>query len=184
MRPHQLLAKAESVRWVERPAEFVARKVRRALGSSRLDRLLRGAWLGHPVHPLLVTVPIGAWVCAPVLDLGFGQREAAQRLVTIGLLATPPAVVVGLADFSELDLPQQRVGALHAVTNVVSAACFVRTSRCQARREDTAARTWTMLGLLAVAAGGALGGHLSYAQAAGVHRWQSEHAPGGGTASP
>lgn len=174
MRPHQLLDKAESVRWVDRPAGLVAKKVRRALGSRRLDRLLRGAWLGHPVHPLLVTVPIGAWVCAPVLELGFGQRDAAQRLVTIGLLTTPSAVITGLADFSELDLPQQRVGALHAMTNTVAAACFVKSSCCRKRPDDTAARTWMVLGLLAVAAGGALGGHLSYAQAAGVHRWQRE----------
>ncbi|MFD1152057.1 DUF2231 domain-containing protein, partial [Saccharothrix hoggarensis] len=133
-------------------------------------RLLRGAWLGHPVHPLLVTVPIGAWVCSAVLDVGFGDRAAARRLVLVGLAATPPTVLLGLADFSHLDVPQRRVGALHAVVNTLAAGCFLASTRCG----DRAARVWGLVGLLVLSAGGALGGHLSYAQGSGVGRWQEE----------
>ncbi|GAB2768262.1 hypothetical protein GCM10027072_79070 [Streptomyces bullii] len=56
--------------------------------------LLHGRWLGHPVHPLMVQVPIGSWLSAAVLDLRLGgggvaapgrrSREAAL-LVGVGL---------------------------------------------------------------------------------------------------
>lgn len=170
---HQILRAAESFRAVDHPAGIVAQKIRRALRDSRTDGLLRGSWLGHAVHPLLVTVPIGAWVCSAVLELGFGQRDAARRLVAIGLLATPPTIVTGIADFSGLDVRQRRVGALHAAANTVSTGCFLASYLCRTRRADTAGTVWSLLGLLAVGAGGALGGHLTYALGAGVHRWQS-----------
>ncbi|MEU4744358.1 DUF2231 domain-containing protein [Actinosynnema sp. NPDC023658] len=160
---------AESVDAVDAPAGAVARAVRRVLGRGKADRLLRGAWLGHPVHPLLVTVPIGAWTCSAVLDIGFGRRTAARQRVMVGLAATPPSVLVGLADFSRLDARQRRVGALHAVANLVAAGCFLASTRC---RGDGAARAWGLVGLAVLGVGGALGGHLSYAQGAGVHRWQ------------
>ncbi|WP_158853242.1 DUF2231 domain-containing protein [Saccharothrix deserti] len=166
---------AESVRAVDGPADAIARAVRRVLGRGKADRLLRGAWLGHPVHPLLVTVPIGAWVCSAVLDVGFGQRTAARRLVTIGLAATPPTVLVGLADFSRLNVTQRRVGVLHAAVNTLAASCFLASTRC---RSDRSARAWGLVGLVVLSTGGALGGHLSYAQGAGVHRWPEDtHVP-------
>ncbi|MFD1145569.1 DUF2231 domain-containing protein [Saccharothrix hoggarensis] len=158
---------AESLDAVDAPAGVVARAVRRIVGRGRADRLLRGAWLGHPVHPLLVTVPIGAWVCSAVLDVS-GHHAAARRLVVIGLAATPPTVLVGLADFSRLDVRQRRVGLLHAAGNTLAAGCFLASTRCRGHRS---ARAWVLVGLVVLSAGGALGGHLSYAQAAGVHRW-------------
>ena len=53
---------------------------RRLLRSSRLREVLRGSWLGHPLHPLIITVPIGAWVCASALDVQAGNEDAARRI--------------------------------------------------------------------------------------------------------
>ncbi|SEF87301.1 Uncharacterized membrane protein [Saccharopolyspora kobensis] len=156
---------------MERPAEAVARAVRRTISGTRADRLLGGAWLGHPVHPLLVTVPIGACVSAPVLELCTGNRQAARWLIALGLIAVPPAVVAGLADFAHLDARQRRVGALHATANVVSTAFFGASLCC--RPGARSAKVSMALGTLTIAIGGALGGHLSYAQGAGVRRWQN-----------
>jgi hypothetical protein len=36
---------------------------------------LHGVWLGHPLHPALVQVPIGAFLSAAVLDLVPGSRR-------------------------------------------------------------------------------------------------------------
>ncbi len=164
----RILEAAESLRAVDPAATAVARGLRKVIGRGAADRLLRGAWLGHPVHPLLVTLPIGAWVSAAVLDLS-GQPEAARRLVSIGLAATAPTVLTGLAEFSGLDRDQRRVGAVHALTNTLAAGCFLAANRTSRRN----ARFWTAAGLVALSAGGALGGHLSYAQGAGVGRWSA-----------
>lgn len=133
---------------------------------------MRGSWLGHPLHPLVVTVPIGAWVCAAVLDVRKADPEAARKLVGIGLVAAPPTVLLGLADHSGLEERQRRVGAVHAVLNTVGVTCFAVSYRLRRNAAHRAGSLVGLLGLAVLSTGGALGGHLSYAQGAGVHRWQ------------
>jgi uncharacterized membrane protein len=175
---HRLLRAVESFRAVDRPAAAAAERFRRVLETTGTSRLLRGSWLGHPLHPLLVTVPIGAWVSSAVLDFGSGNQDTARKLVAIGLAATPPTMLLGAADYSGLDRRQRRVGAVHAVANTMAAALFGASYHCRTRNAEGKGRVFGLLGLAAVGVGGALGGHLSYAQGAGVHRWQSaEPAP-------
>ena len=165
MNLHKLLRRAEDVTALDGAGVAVMRTVRRL--PPGLRRLLRGEWLGHPVHPIVVTVPIGAYVSAAVLDLTPGMRNAARKLVGIGLLTTPVAVALGFADYAELDARQRRVGLVHAATNAIASAFFTASYLNRSNR-----RTWGLLGLTALGTGGALGGHLAYAQGAGVHRWQ------------
>ena len=49
---------------------------------SQLKDLLSGTWLGHPPHPPLTDVVIGAWTSALLLDLLGGEETeaAADRL--------------------------------------------------------------------------------------------------------
>ncbi len=117
-------------------------------------------------------MPLGAWVSSAVFDLGTGNQDAARKLVAIGLVSTRPAVVLGLADFSELEQRQRRVGILHAVVNTAAALIFAASYRARRRDEHRKGALLGMVGLSVVSAGGTLGGHLSYAQGAGVHRWQ------------
>ena len=86
---------------------FVAEPARRDL--------LRGAWLGHAVHPTLTDVPVGLWTAAVTLDLlgGKGARPAAQRLVGLGVLAAVPTAWTGWAEWSGAPAGQQRVGVVH-----------------------------------------------------------------------
>lgn len=172
MNLHELLRAVESFDAVDRPAERIAQRIRRVLDGSVVDDLLRGSWLGHPVHPLLVTVPIGSWISAAVLDALSGQRDASRKLVALGLAAAVPTVITGYADFSTLDVPQRRVGAVHAVSNAIGAICMATSYRARRARHDRTGTVWTLVGLGAVGVGGALGGHLSYAQGGGVYRWQ------------
>jgi uncharacterized membrane protein len=165
----RLLRSAEQVRAVDRPAGALARVLRKALRNPAVDGAMRGSWLGHPVHPLLVTLPIGAWVSSAALDLVFSQPKAARQLQAIGLASLPPTVLFGLADYSGLDVEQRRVGVLHAATNAVSGGCFLAAVLAKSQGAN---RAWSLAGLLALSVGGALGGHLSYSQGAGVRRWE------------
>ncbi len=158
---------------MDRPAETVAKTVRRALKSPRVDRAVRGSWLGHPLHPLMVTVPIGAWVSAAVFDARPGGEDVARELVALGLVAAVPTALLGLADYSELDTRQRRVGVVHALANAASLTCFTASYAMRRRGRHTAGKVLGLAGLAAMGVGGALGGHLSYAQGGGVHRWQT-----------
>ena len=68
------------------PLDEIAGKVRgvlhKALAPAPLRRHLSGTDVGHPVHPILVQIPIGCWSSAWVLDLmGFGKTTPAGASV-------------------------------------------------------------------------------------------------------
>src|ERR1044072_3233155 len=60
---------------------------------------------GHPFHPILVTVPIGAWVASLVFDVGshLGTQpaflaEGGIWLIALGVVGGVPAAMVGFLD--------------------------------------------------------------------------------------
>ncbi|SFW85502.1 DUF2231 domain-containing protein [Amycolatopsis australiensis] len=169
--PHRALDAVEEARALDGPAAQLTRRLRKPAASA-VGGLLRGRWLGHPLHPIAVTVPIGAWLCSAAFDLVPGRHEEARRLVGAGLLAAPPAIVLGLADYADLDVRQQRVGLVHAACNTVAIALFGASYQARRRGRHARGKLLGALGLATAGAGGALGGHLAYAQGAGVFRWQ------------
>ena len=172
MHRHRVLAAVERFRFLDGTAGAASRTAEKVVDRTGLAGVLRGSWLGHPVHPLLVTVPIGAWTTSAVFDVVFKDQATARRLVGIGLAATPPTVLAGWADYTLLNRPQQRVGLVHVASNGTAVLLFALSYRAYRRERWPAARRYCMLGLAAMGVGGALGGHLSYAQGAGMFRWQ------------
>ncbi|MER7515561.1 Rieske (2Fe-2S) protein [Streptomyces sp. NPDC126499] len=130
---------------------------------------LHGRWLGHPVHPLLVQFPIGAWLSAAVLDLLPGQRRAAGLLVGAGLAGAGPAAVAGWTDWAELRRPQMRVGLVHAAANITGVGFYAASLAARCRGRHWRGRMWGFCGLTAIMTGGAIGGHLAYRQASGAN---------------
>ena len=59
MNLHHLLGSVERVESLDAPAAATSRIAGRLIERSRLAGALRGSWLGHPVHPLLITIPVG-----------------------------------------------------------------------------------------------------------------------------
>jgi len=51
------------------------------LQSKQPRSVLSGSY-GHPVHPILVTLPIGAWVCSFIFDLGRPEVDVLEGLTT------------------------------------------------------------------------------------------------------
>jgi hypothetical protein len=72
-----------------------------------LQNLLNGVWLGHPLHPVLTDVPVGAWTATLVLDLlaplsGEESFEsAADVTLATGLAAAVGSAVTGLTDWKD-----------------------------------------------------------------------------------
>lgn len=151
------------------PAIRVLQRGIRSLPLGGMRDLLRGRPLGHPVHPVLVQVPIGCWLSASVLDFMPGTQHAASTLTAVGLAGVAPAAVAGWADWADLPPEQARVGLAHAASNVAAVACYTASLTARLRGHSAKGRLWALGGMAAVAVSGALGGHVAYRQAVGAH---------------
>ena len=141
---------------------------------------LSGTWLGHPLHPLLTDLPIGAWVSAMFLDYFGGKRSrpAADRLIGLGVLAALPTAASGAASWSDFneDAPR-RLGVVHAVSNSVALTLYGASYVARKRGKRYRGKLLALAGAGAMTVGGYLGGHLTYAQGVGVDRTAWEEGP-------
>ncbi|MCX4405628.1 hypothetical protein OG840_29475 [Streptomyces sp. NBC_01764] len=151
------------------PAIRVLQRGIRSFPLGEVRDLLRGRPLGHPVHPVLVQVPIGCWLSAAVLDIVPAGHRAPTTLTAVGLAGVAPASVAGWADWADLPPEQARVGLAHALSNVVAVAFYTASLTARLRGRSTKGRLWSLGGLTAVAVSGALGGHVAYRQAVEAH---------------
>ncbi|WP_417215540.1 Rieske 2Fe-2S domain-containing protein [Arthrobacter sp.] len=143
--------------------------VDRALRPQGLRDVLHGVPIGHPVHPLAVQVPLGAWVSTGVLDLVPGMEKPAQLLVGVGLMGAAPAALAGYADWAKLHEQQLRVGIVHSGANVLATSLYAASLVQRIRGRHGAGRALSFTGLALAGVGGYLGGHLAYRQAAGAN---------------
>jgi nitrite reductase/ring-hydroxylating ferredoxin subunit/uncharacterized membrane protein len=144
----------------------------------QVRNFLHGTWLGHPLHPVITDVPLGAWTTAAVLDLyefASGQEKfssGADMAVGIGLIGAAGAAIAGLNDWQFTNDKPKRVGAMHALFNL-SATGFYVASWLQRRRGNRGSGISTgLIGFALSMAGAWLGGHLVYQEKIGVN-----HAP-------
>jgi nitrite reductase/ring-hydroxylating ferredoxin subunit/uncharacterized membrane protein len=172
-RLHHLAERVGAVASLDGPAEAVAKWVRGVVPKGPVKDTLAGTPLGHALHPFLTDFPIGTWTSSLLLDVfGGGEaRAASRRLVGMGVLASLPTAASGLNDWADTTPASdsvRRIGAVHAVANV--AALGLYTASWAARRSDDHGRgvALGLAGAGALAVGGHLGGHLSYAKAVGV----------------
>jgi uncharacterized membrane protein len=129
---------------------------------------------GHPFHPILVTVPIGAWVSSLVLDIasrfvsdGAALATGARWLVAIGVIGALVAALVGFLDFRLLPpgTRAHRTALVHMTLNLTVTVAYVVNFFWRSPADGP-----TLLGplvlsvvsLAALAVSGALGGTLSY----------------------
>src|SRR3954454_9053595 len=168
--PDTIADRIEDAAFLDPPANAATNLLHRLLPAGRLKDLLSGTPLGHPAHPMLVTVPIGAWLSATFLDVVGGRqsRATARRLVAMGTVAAVPAALTGASDWSDTMGAERRVGLVHAAANW--AAIGLYASSWNARRKGRHAKGlgYAALGGAAIGFSGWLGGHLSYAIGVGV----------------
>jgi uncharacterized membrane protein len=88
---------------------------------------------GHPFHPILVTVPIGAWAASLVFDVashlvdrpGF-LTSGSTWLIAVGVVGAAAAGLVGALDLLAIPTgtPAFRTGLTHMVLNVAVTAGY------------------------------------------------------------
>jgi nitrite reductase/ring-hydroxylating ferredoxin subunit len=117
-----------------------------------------------------------------MLDLvgGAGARAGAERLIAIGVLAALPTAVTGANDWADTTPASdsvRRIGAIHAVANVAALGLYGASLAARRRGAHGRGVALGLAGLGALAAGGHLGGHLSYSKAVGVDRTAFDTGP-------
>ncbi|MGI3779313.1 MAG: Rieske 2Fe-2S domain-containing protein [Janthinobacterium lividum] len=136
--------------------------------------LMSGTFLGHPLHPLLVAVPIGSWTAATIFDV-LGDRKGAQRLTALGVLTAFPTMAAGGSDWAYTNGAEQRVGLVHATANSATLGAYALSWWERHRGNPVRGVAWSVVGFGTLAVGGWLGGHMSYALGVGVDTTAFQH---------
>ncbi len=131
---------------------------------------------GHPIHPMLVTVPIGAWFASLVFDLasrvtpdpGF-LAKGSEWLIAIGVIGALLAAFAGFLDLFAIPPGGARRTALtHMSVNVVVTCAYLadglwrRASYHHPGPVGTAMIALSAASFAALAFSGYLGGKLAY----------------------
>ncbi|MDO9708356.1 DUF2231 domain-containing protein [Paracraurococcus lichenis] len=162
-----------------RPAQIAGRPAR------RLGNALHGTGYGHPVHPMLVTLPIGAWTLALGMDLlarlglvrGRAVAQVADTALGAGAVGAVAAAATGIADWQYTDGRDRRLGLVHGLTNTTALGLMLLSLRLRAGGRRGAGQAASMAGWGAMALGGYLGGHLVYRRRVGVDHADRSPAP-------
>ena len=141
-----------------------------------VSALLAGPY-GHPYHPMLVTVPIGAWVTSLAFDIasqlvskpGF-LAKGSEWLIAAGVLGAVTAGLIGFLDLAAIPAgtPAFRTACTHMTVNLLLIFAYAGNFAWRYRTDSHGAPVG--LGMLALSAAcvvalgisGYLGGKLTY----------------------
>ena len=160
---------------VSQRLQVVIGSVTEAAGGRLALRALRGnSWLGHPAHPIVVTIPIGAWVVSSWYDLKSarsGQAHdatIADATLAVGIVGAVFAAATGIAQFVGTRGQTRRETAVHAALNNAALTLNIVSFGLRRRDNRRLARVLSAAALATVGASGYLGGDLTYRHRVGV----------------
>jgi uncharacterized membrane protein len=130
---------------------------------------------GHPLHPILVTVPIGAWVTSLVFDVASHLVDDSRFLVqgsvwliAIGVIGAVAAAMLGFLDLLAIapGTAAFRTGLVHMSLNLAVTAAYGAAWAWRASAGLTSVTAGqialSVISLAALAVSGFLGGMLAY----------------------
>jgi uncharacterized membrane protein len=132
----------------------------------------KAKFLGHPIHPMLIVLPLGLFIAAVVFDAVYLWRgsavfaTAAYWNIAAGIVGGLLAALFGAIDWFAIPggTRAKRIGLLHGGSNVVVVLIFALVWLMRGDRPDTAPSTnLFLLEVVALALGsvaGWLGGEL------------------------
>ena len=153
-------------KWVRQLFEAAGR------GGREAKNFLHGSALGHPLHPALIDLPLGAWTMAAIFDgieLASGKKRGrlADTAIKVGLIGAVGAAVAGLTDWSETDGRAKRIGIAHGVMNLTATGLYA-LSLWFRKKSRTKAIGISMTAYAVSMSAAFLGGHLTYGEQIGV----------------
>lgn len=181
---------SESPTLADRISDTLQNGVKLVIGSNRkpprrFKSLLHGTWLGHPLHPAITDVPIGAWLLAVIFDIiwlaspdaNSWAARGAEIAVLIGILAAIAAAVTGLADWSDSYGSERTVGLYHAGLNSLALILYIVSfflRLADSSGESVSAAILGFIAIVSVFVAAYLGGDMVFGKGTGVNHvaWQ------------
>ncbi len=177
-----LVEQIESAEPLDGLGKAVGKQVRSLLSRGPLKDALSGTPTGHPLHPLLTDVVIGAFVSASLLDVLGGDEDgtAARRLIGVGLAAYGPTALTGVNDWADSEPTNpgvRRVGLVHAASNAAAFSLYASSLAARRRGANGRGKLLALAGAGVLSAAGYLGAHLTYAQGVGANQTAFDEGP-------
>ena len=140
---------------------------------------------GHPIHPMLVPLPIGLFLFSVVCDIGslWNGTNTAWSTVALytlggGIVGALLAAVFGLIDLLSLEpSPAKRIGIWHMVINLALVALFAASFWL--RIDGVTSRlpfVLSIVGVVLLTISGWLGGHMVFVHGVAVGRTRGPNA--------
>ncbi|MBC8101661.1 MAG: Rieske 2Fe-2S domain-containing protein [Cytophagales bacterium] len=176
-------AQIDAQEWLEPIADKMQGAVQAAYDAAGpakkpIENALNGVWMGHVLHPAVVTVPIGAWTVTAALDLleGAGKSEyapGADASLAVGLAGAASAAVTGLTQwYPHKEASVKKTGAAHALLNITATVLYGASYAARKQGNRGAGRALGFLGYGLVMTSAYLGGELAHEKNLGA-----DHAP-------
>ncbi len=180
--PRAISRVIEAQSWLDLTGDILKLAIQRAYQlagpvGQTTKNFLNGVWLGHPLHPVLTDVPLGALTAAAVLDglegaTGHsGYATGADAAVTLGLTGALGAAAAGLTDYQHMEKgAPRRLGLVHGVLNVASIGLYAASWVARRRGQRSAGRQLGLAGYAVMLGSAYLGGQMVYDHKVGVKR--------------
>jgi len=130
----------------------------------------------HPIHPMLVAIPIGLWLFSLACDVIYLVGGTSGNWVIVarysmvgGIFGALIAAIPGFIDMLSLPWPLKRVALVHMVINLTVVGLYVVNAWMRAHGEEGATPYWlSLVAVLLLAISGWLGGKLVYVHGVAV----------------
>jgi uncharacterized membrane protein len=131
----------------------------------------------HPIHPMLVPIPIGLWIFSFVCDLTFVLGSGVSLWYTLsfwtligGLIGAVIAAVPGVIDMLSLRGPPKRLALAHMGLNATIIVTYALNlgMRIQGGGIAGVPLILSIVAIVLLAVSGWLGGHMVYVHRVGV----------------
>jgi len=174
-----LIEAIENAEAIDKAANPLADAVGKLVPPGPVKDLLSGTKLGHPAHPVLTDVAIGAWSSAVFLDFlgGASSETASDRLIALGILSAAPTAATGFSDWADTWGKARRVGLVHAGLNVGALLCFTASLVARKRGNRGGGKALSLAGAGVMTLSAYLGGHLSFRNGVGVDETVFDEGP-------
>jgi uncharacterized membrane protein len=146
-----------------------------ALRRAKRPRTILAGPYGHPIHAILVTIPIGSWTAALIFDfVSFFADDTevftrgALWLTGIGIVGALLAAIMGVLDLSTLEkgTRARKIALFHLDVNGSAIILFTISFLVRLGNDDSQVSVLgfvlSLIAYLLVGVGGMLGGELVY----------------------